>query len=57
MNIKHLNREWKSFVSENGLKITTAGLLVDGPNAVQPKFRIVVDEKKRESVVIYVEEK
>lgn len=44
---QHLQQRMEKFVSENGLKITTAGLLVDGPNAVQPKFRIVVDEKKK----------
>jgi len=37
----------EKYVKDNGLKITTAGLLLDGPNAVQPKLKIAIGEKKR----------
>ena len=44
---QHLQGRMEKFISENGLKITTVGLLVDGPNAVQPKIKIALDEKKK----------
>ncbi len=45
---QQLQERMERYVSENGLKITTAGLLVDGPNAVQPKIKITIDEKKKD---------
>lgn len=45
---QYLQERMERFIRENGLKITTAGLLIDGPNAVQPKLRIVLNEKKSE---------
>ena len=44
---KHLQERMEKYVKDNGLKITTAGLLLDGPNAVQPKLKIAIGEKKR----------
>ena len=44
---QYLQERMERYVRENGLKITTAGLLVDGPNAVQPKLKIAIEEKKK----------
>jgi len=44
---KHLQERMEEFVKENGLKITTAGLLLDGPNAVKPKVKIAIGKKKQ----------
>lgn len=37
---KHLQKRMDKFLDENGLNVTTSGLLVDGPNAVCPKVTI-----------------
>jgi len=43
---KHLQRRMDSFLDENQLDITTAGLLVDGPNMVKPQLpKIAIIEK------------
>lgn len=38
----HLQNRMDKFLDENGLDVTTSGLLVDGPNAVCPKVTIAV---------------
>ncbi|MCL0074891.1 hypothetical protein M1N53_01885 [Thermodesulfovibrionales bacterium] len=38
----HLQKRMDEFLDENGLDVTTSGLLVDGPNAVCPKVTIAV---------------
>ncbi len=44
---QHLQERMEKFVSENNLKITTSGLLVDGPNAVRPKFKVAINARKK----------
>ncbi|MCR4443408.1 MAG: hypothetical protein NUV48_14840 [Peptococcaceae bacterium] len=38
----HLQKRMDEFLDKNGLDVTTAGLLVDGPNAVRPNVTIKV---------------
>jgi len=42
----HLQDRLDEFLDRNGLNVTTSGLLLDGPNAVKPKVKIRVDNKK-----------
>jgi hypothetical protein len=44
---RHLQERMDRFLDENGLNVTTSGLLVDGPNAVRPNVKIQVDQKKK----------
>jgi len=43
---QHLQERFDSFLSENKIKIGSSGLLVDGPNAIQPKVDIRVKPGK-----------
>lgn len=42
----HLQEKMELFLDEQGINVTTAGLLVDGPNAVMPKVKIKVEQKR-----------
>jgi len=46
----HLQERLDSFLDKNGLKVTTAGLLVDGPNAVSPNVKIQVKSEKPKGI-------
>ena len=41
----YLQKRMDDFLDENGLDVTTAGLLIDGPNAVRPNITIKVAAK------------
>jgi hypothetical protein len=43
----HLQERLDSFLDRNGLDVTTAGLLTDGPNAVKPNVNIQISSKKK----------
>ena len=43
----HLQDRLDEFLNKNGLDVTTSGLLVDGPNAVQPKVKIKANSKTK----------
>jgi len=42
----NLQKRLDHFLDQNGLEVTTAGLLIDGPNAVRPKVKIQVKSGK-----------
>lgn len=42
----YLQERLDSFLDQNGLEVTTAGLLLNGPNAVKPKIKIQVKSGK-----------
>jgi hypothetical protein len=44
----HLQERMENFLDQNGLDVTTSGLLIDGPNAIKPKIRIKISEKKKD---------
>jgi len=46
----HLQEEMDTFLDKHGINVTTAGLLVDGPNAVKPKVTIKVKEGRAKGV-------
>jgi hypothetical protein len=46
----HLQEQMDKFLDENGLDVTTSGLLVDGPNAVRPNVEIRVGGGKPKGI-------
>ncbi|HHU63699.1 MAG TPA: hypothetical protein GXZ32_05765 [Clostridiales bacterium] len=42
----HLQKRMDAFLDAHGLKVTTSGLLVNGPNAVKPKITINLSKKR-----------
>ena len=42
----HLQSRLDKFLDDNGLDITTAGMLINGPNEVRPKLKFSVVDKK-----------
>ncbi|WP_214658861.1 hypothetical protein [Candidatus Formimonas warabiya] len=47
---RHLQARLDDFLDSNGLDVTTAGLLVDGPNAVKPNVKIKVDDQNSKGI-------
>jgi hypothetical protein len=43
----YLQERLDAFLDENGLDVTTSGLLIDGPNAVKPNVKIQVGQKTK----------
>jgi hypothetical protein len=43
----YLQEKLNLYLKQSGLKITTSGLLIDGPNAVKPSITIKIDKLKK----------
>jgi hypothetical protein len=43
----HLQEKLDLYLKQSGLKITTSGLLIDGPNAIKPSITIKLDKSKK----------
>lgn len=53
----YLQERLDSFLDQNGLEVTTSGLLIDGPNAVKPKVKIQVKSGKTKGICYLCGEK